>query len=81
MFSTQPIFADLTPPDTNTLNLNTFPLFSSDSSPSNQNVQGSNTSNHLESQWAWDMVSLGMQEELPPEDLTNKLYLLEFTIF
>lgn len=67
------MFPDLTPPDNN-INLNTFPLFSQDPSPINQSAQ--DTSNPLESQWAWDLVTLGIQEELPPEEITNKLYSL-----
>ena len=68
------MFPDLTPPENNNIDLNAFPLFSNDTSPGNQNGPDTNTSNPLESSWAWDMVSLGMQEELPPEDLTNTLY-------
>lgn len=72
VFSTQPTFPDLTPPETNNINMNTFPLFQPDISPGNQNAQdGFNT---FESQWAWDLVSLGMQEELPPDEITSKLY-------
>ena len=65
------MFPDLTPPQTN-LNMNTFPLFQPDLSPGNQS--GQQGLNSLESQWAWDLVSLGIQEELPPEELTNRLY-------
>lgn len=72
LFSTQPMFPDLTPPDNN-INLSTFPLFAHDPSPGNSNAPDV-PSNPLETQWAWDLVSLGMQEELPPEELTNKLY-------
>lgn len=75
MFTSQPLFPDLTPPDNN-IDLNTFPLFSNDISPSDQTMPESNSTNPLEGSWAWDMVSLGMQEELPPEDLTNKLFFL-----
>jgi hypothetical protein len=78
VFSTQPMFPDLTPPDNNNINLNTFSLFAHDPSPNNQNAQ--DTSNPLESQWAWDLVSLGMQEELPPEEITNKLYSLSIVV-
>ena len=73
VFSTQPMFPDLTPPDTNT-NLNSFPLFAHDPSPNKQTAQTG--PNPLENQWAWDLVSLGMQEELPPQEITNKLYRL-----
>ena len=72
MFAPQPIFPDLTPPDENPINIDTFPLFSNDPGPKNANGQVF-SSNPLDSQWAWDLVSLGMQEELPPEELTNKL--------
>jgi hypothetical protein len=70
VFSTQPMFPDLTPPQTD-LNMNPFPLFQHDSNPGNQSAQDG--LNSLENQWAWDIVSLGMQEELPPEDITNRL--------
>ena len=70
MFTSQPLFPDLTPPE-NSLDLNNFPLFSNDISPQNQTIPESDP---LEGSWAWDLVSLGMQEELPPEDLTNKLF-------
>jgi len=66
------MFPDLTSPDTNNINLDTFPLFNHDPSPGNQNAQ--DPPNPLDSQWAWDLVSLGIQEELPPEEITNKLY-------
>jgi len=68
VFST-PMFPDLTPTDNN-INMNTFPLFSHDPTPSNQNIPEANP---LASQWAWDLVSLGIQEELPPENVTNRL--------
>lgn len=70
LFSTQPMFPDITPAE-NILNLNTYPLFN-DLSPT-QNAPEP-PSNPLENQWAWDVVSLGLNEELPPEDLTDKLY-------
>lgn len=73
IFSAQQMFPDLTPPDsTNMNNLGAFPLFANDPSPAAQIPQES-TSNPLDGQWAWDMISLGIQEELPPEELTNKL--------
>jgi hypothetical protein len=73
LFSAQPMFADI-PPSEADINLTAFPLFSHDPSPGNQNAQTENTSNPLESQWAWDLVSLGIQEELPPEEITNRAY-------
>jgi hypothetical protein len=68
LFSTQPMFPDLTSPESNSNNIkfDTFPLFNHDPNPGNQDTS--------ENQWAWDLVSLGMQEELPPEEITNKLY-------
>jgi hypothetical protein len=72
LFSAQQMFPDLTPPDSTNMNLGAFPLFSNDPSPV-QNVPGSATTEPLDSQWAWDMVALGMQEELPPEELTSRL--------
>lgn len=76
MFSTQPMFPDLTPPETNNMDLNTFPLFQHDPSPGIQSAQDG--LNSLENQWAWDLVSLGMQEELPPDEITSKLYFPSF---
>jgi hypothetical protein len=73
LFSAQQMFADLTPPDSTNLNLGAFPLFNNDPSPATQSLPDPTISNPLDGQWAWDLVSLGMQEELPPEDLTNKL--------
>ena len=73
MFTTQPVFPDLTPPNSDTINLDTFPLFRHDGS-SDQRGGGSGNANPLGGTFGWDMVSLGMQEEFPPEDLTNKLY-------
>jgi hypothetical protein len=76
VFSTnQPIFPDLTPPENNNnINLGAFPLFANDTTPSNNQSAPSTTSNNLQNSWAWDLVSLGIQEELPPEEITNKLY-------
>lgn len=76
MFSTQPMFPDLTPPETNNMNLNTFPLFQHDPSPGIQSAQDG--LNSLENQWAWDLVSLGIQEELPPDEITSKVYCPSF---
>jgi hypothetical protein len=70
MFTTQPIFPDLTPPEN--IDLNTFPLFAHDANP-DQNGQDTSASDPLSGSWAWDMVSLGIQEELPPEEITNRL--------
>lgn len=72
MFTSQPLFPDLTPPDNN-MDLNSFPLFSNDIPSGDQTMPESNSTNPLEGSWAWDMISLGIQEELPPETLTNKL--------
>jgi len=73
----QPIFPDLTPPDNpNNVNLSAFPLFTNDSVSVNNHSTSSTSSNPLENSWAWDLVSLGMQEELPPDEITNKLYTL-----
>ena len=66
------MFPDLTSPDNSNMNLNTFPLFAHDPSPANENVHDA-PSNPFDTQWAWDLVSLGIQEELPPEEITNKL--------
>lgn len=80
LFSTQPMFSGLTPPDNNNnINMDTFPLFPHDPSPGNQKSQDV-PSNPLDTQWAWDLVSLGMQEELPPEEITNKLYPVSYTL-
>jgi len=73
MFTTQPVFPDLTPPNSDTINLDTFPLFRHDGG-SDQRGGDSGNANPLGGTFGWDMVSLGMQEEFPPEDLTNKLY-------
>jgi len=71
----QPIFPDLTPPDNpNNVNLSAFPLFTNDSVSVNNHTASSTSSNPLDNSWAWDLVSLGMQEELPPDEITNKLY-------
>ena len=70
IFTSQPLFPDLTPPDNN-IGLNNYPLFQNDISPRNQTMPDSDL---LGGSWAWDLVSLGMQEELPPEELTNKLF-------
>jgi hypothetical protein len=75
MFTTQPIYPDLTPPDTDTINLDTFPLFRHDANPADQTRR--DQMNSFVGTIGWDIVSLGMQEEFPPEDLTNKLYHLE----
>jgi hypothetical protein len=72
LFSAQAMFTDIPPSEINNINLTAFPLFN-DPSPGHQNAQNGNASNPLESQWAWDLVSLGIQEELPPEDITNKM--------
>ena len=73
--ATQPIFPDLTPPDNpNNINLSAFPLFTNDSVSVNNHTASSTSSNPLDNSWAWDLVSLGMQEELPPDEITNKLY-------
>jgi hypothetical protein len=72
MFTTQPMFPDLTPPE-NTIDLNTFPLFAHDANPDNSTRQDPAASDPLLGSWAWDMVSLGMQEEFPPEEITNRL--------
>jgi hypothetical protein len=78
VFSTnQPIFSDLTPQEnTNEINLSAFPLFTNEQAPTNNQSNPSIASNPLQSSWAWDLVSLGMQEELPPEELTNNLFAL-----
>ena len=78
IFSTnQPIFPDLTPPDnTNNINLSAFPLFTNEPASTNHQTASSTSSNPLQSSWAWDLVSLGMEEELPPDEITNKLYIL-----
>jgi hypothetical protein len=68
LFSTQPVFPDLSRHDSNDINLNAFPLFTNDT-----NTQSAN-GNSMNNQWAWDLVSLGITEELPPEDVTNRLY-------
>lgn len=73
MFTTQPIFPDLTPPDSTSINMDTFPLFRHDASPGDPNAPDSANLNPLGGTFGWDLVSLGMQEEFPPEELTNKL--------
>jgi hypothetical protein len=73
LFQAQQMLGDLTPPDSTNMNLTAFPLFSNDPSPGVQSVPESGSSNPLDAQWAWDMVALGMAEELPPDELTNKL--------
>jgi hypothetical protein len=69
MFTTQAIFPDSTLPDGNNDLLNAFPLFRQETSAP------ATTSIDPFAGISWDMVSLGLQEELPPEELTDRLYL------